>query len=1245
MSLITRSPQRNSYARLPKWLIVGAVLSVLALGLGVALDVYNTLRYSRDAEWVTHTHKAITGLEHILSLAKDAETGQRGFVLTGELPYLEPYNTAVREINQQIDSLQQLTEDNATQQGRVPKLRELVQARLDRLAQGIDLRKKGDFNSAQQFVRSGEGKQQMDALRNLVAEMTQLEQDILEQRENQANRMQRVALGSGVISGLLALAMFSVFLVALRNHLKARAESAFAIAEQGERWRTTLASIGDAVIATDTLGRVTQMNAVAESLTGWSFAEAFGRMLDEVFHIVNEASRLPVANPAMRALSEGVIVGLANHTVLIARDGAERPIDDSAAPIRCKDGEIVGCVLVFRDVTERHEAEKALRHSEQQLRAIYNGTHEYIGLLTPEGTVLEANHASLHFARCKREDVVGRPFWDTPWFTPTPGAPEKIREAALRAAAGEDVLFETALFSTKGDERWFEISLCPIFNEQLEVILLVPEGRDITTRKKAEAAQARLAAIVNSSDDAIVSKDLTGRITSWNPGAERIFGYTAAEMVGQPIKTIIPVTRHAEEDEILARLARGETVDHFITVRVKKDGTPMDVSITISPLKDAQGKVIGASKIAREVTAQKRMQEQLRSSEERFRLASDAAQSLIYEVDLESGKAATAYGLQRLTGFAPNEVSLSNDSWHARIHPDDLATHLDRVKTVVKSGSHYRSEYRVQHANGSWIHVEDMGQVIRNSAGRAVRLAGSIIDVTQRKQFEDALRESEERFRTLADNISQFAWIADASGWLYWYNQRWYDYTGTSLEEMQGWGWKNVHHPDHVDRVVARFQHSLDTGELWEDTFPLRGKDGSYRWFLSRAVPIRDQEGNIIRWFGTNTDVTEQREAAEALRELAEKLRDADRRKDEFLAMLAHELRNPLAPIRNALHILQLTDGVSDDARSIHAVMDRQLNQLVRLVDDLLDVSRVQLGKIDLRRDQVELKTVITQAVETCRPALDEAHHDLRLAIPPQPIFVNGDAQRLAQVFSNLLNNSCKYSALGGKIVIAVRRDDQDAVISVKDNGVGIAHDALPHIFDVFTQVDSSLERSQGGLGVGLALVRQLIELHGGSVTANSDGIGHGSEFIIRLPAASAQVQAPVAVVAANGDTPKHRVLIVDDNRDSARTMALMLELKGHETQTAHDGLEAIVAAETFRPSFVLLDIGLPKLSGLEVARKIREQPWGSEMFLAAMTGWGQEDDRRKSTEAGFNAHLVKPVDFATLTELFAKRDATAGMF
>ncbi len=1242
MSLIQRSSLGHSDAKLPKWLVIGATLAVLALGFGVALDIYNTLRFSRDTQSVTHTHQAITGLEQVLSLAKDAETGQRGFVITGELPYLEPYSTANREINRQIDALQQLTADNATQQARIPKLREMIQARLARLAQGIELRQNGNFNSVQQNILSGEGKRQMDDIRGLIAEMTQHEQDLLAQRENQANRMRRVAIVSGIISGLLALGMFGAFLVALRKHLRARAESAFAIAEQGERWRTTLASIGDAVIATDTAGRVTHMNAVAESLTGWTTSEATGRPLEEVFHIVNDATRQPVPNPATRALSEGVIVGLANHTVLVAKDGSERPIDDSAAPIRCQDGEIVGCVLVFRDVTERSQAEQALRQSEQQLRAIYNGTHEYIGLLTPAGVVLEANHASLHFARCNREDVVGRPFWDTPWFTPTPGAPEKIREAVLRAAAGEDVLFETALLSTKGDERWFELSLCPIFNDQLEVTLIVPEGRDITTRKQAAEAQTRLAAIVHSSDDGIVSKDLTGRIISWNPGAERIFGYTAAEAVGQSIKLIIPAERHAEEDDILARLARGESVDHFETVRVRKDGTPIDVSITISPLKDAQGHVIGASKIAREVTAQRRMQEQLRSSEERFRLAADAAQSLIYEVDLESRRAATAYGLQRLTGFAPHEVPLSSDAWHARIHPDDLPAHLERVKAVIKSGDNYRSEYRLQHANGSWLHVEDVGQIIRNRTGRAVRLAGSIIDVTQRKQFEDALRESEVRFRTLAENISQFAWIADAAGWLYWYNQRWYDYTGTTLEEMQGWGWKSVHHPDHVERVVAHFQHSLDTGELWEDTFPLRGKDGNYRWFLSRAVPIRDASGNITHWFGTNTDVTEQREAAEIQRELADKLREADRHKDEFMAMLAHELRNPLAPLRNALNILQLTPGSSDDARTIHELMDRQLNQLVRLVNDLLDVSRVRLGKIDLRRDQVKLKTVITQAVETCRPAIDEAQHDLRLAIPSEPIFISGDAQRLEQVFSNLLNNSCKYSAPGSKIVIAVRRDDQEAVISVKDNGVGIAHDKLPHIFDVFTQVDSSLERSQGGLGIGLALVRQLVELHGGSVTAKSDGLGHGSEFVVRLPVMAEHISSPTAAMPTNGKTPQHRVLIVDDNRDSARTMALMLQLKGHETQTAHDGLEAVAAAEDFRPTFVLLDIGLPKLNGLEVARKLRAQPWGRDIFLAAMTGWGQDDDRRKSTEAGFNAHLVKPADFTTLTELFAKHNATA---
>ncbi len=506
------------------------------------------------------------------------------------------------------------------------------------------------------------------------------------------------------------------------------------------------------------------------------------------------------------------------------------------------------------------------------------------------------------------------------------------------------------------------------------------------------------------------------------------------------------------------------------------------------------------------------------------------------------------------------------------------------------------------------------------------------------EKLNTELRESEERFRTLAENMSQFAWTADAKGWIYWYNKRWYDYTGTTLEDMQGWGWRQVHHPDHVDRVVARLQRSWDTGEVWEDTFPLRGKDGCYRWFLSRALPIRDDQGNVVRWFGTNTDITEERELADELRRSAGELAEADQRKDEFLAILAHELRNPLAPIRNALQIMQRTHGQGEAARVASEMMERQVGQMARLVDDLLDVSRISRGKIALRSAPVELLSIVTNAVDAVRPAFASKEVELTVALPSQPVVLNADSTRLVQIVGNLLHNACKFTHKGGRVGLTVERDGGEAVIRVSDTGIGIAADDLRRIFDLFVQADTSLERSVSGLGIGLTLVKDLVEMHGGTVQAHSDGAGSGSEFVVRLPISS-EALPPVTAQPSVGEpaTPiARRILVVDDNRDAAESLAMVLQLNGHETRLAHDGLDAMQAAEAFRPDLVLLDIGLPKLNGYEVARRLRGEAWGKDMFVAALTGWGQDEDRKKSRDAGFDAHLVKPVDPDTLMKLLA---------
>jgi signal transduction histidine kinase/ActR/RegA family two-component response regulator len=375
-----------------------------------------------------------------------------------------------------------------------------------------------------------------------------------------------------------------------------------------------------------------------------------------------------------------------------------------------------------------------------------------------------------------------------------------------------------------------------------------------------------------------------------------------------------------------------------------------------------------------------------------------------------------------------------------------------------------------------------------------------------------------------------------------------------------------------------------------------------------------------------------------ALRRREQHEREADRRKDEFLATLAHELRNPLAPIHNALSILKLAYNDRETFERSTGMIGRQLAQLVRLIDDLLDVSRISRGKLELRRERVELAPIVHQAVETCCPIAEPAgQQEVTVALPPQPVYLDADPVRLSQVICNLLNNACKFSGQDGRISLNAERCGNDVTISVKDNGIGIPHDKLDSIFEMFSQIDKSLERSQGGLGIGLALSKRLVALHGGTIEARSGGSGKGSEFIVRLPlagdSASPPPEEPQNEVSPGG---KHRILVVEDNRDSAESMATLLRLTGNEASVASDGEEALAAAEKQRPDVILLDIGLPKLNGYDVCRRIRGNPWAEDILIIALTGWGQKEDRRKSAEAGFDGHLVKPVEHGELMKLLA---------
>jgi PAS domain S-box-containing protein len=500
-------------------------------------------------------------------------------------------------------------------------------------------------------------------------------------------------------------------------------------------------------------------------------------------------------------------------------------------------------------------------------------------------------------------------------------------------------------------------------------------------------------------------------------------------------------------------------------------------------------------------------------------------------------------------------------------------------------------------------------------------------EIAHREQVETALETRERELTDFFENATEGMHKVGPDGTILWANKAEYGLLGYTAEEYVGRSITEF----HADAaVIAEMLEKLRNGEMLEN-FParLRCKDGSIKHVLVNSSACFERgEFAYTRCF--SRDVTERWQAEQARRE-------ADRRKDEFLAMLAHEFRNPLAPMSNALELVRGGCGNEKEADDAIRVLDRQMRQMRRLVDDLLDVSRITLGRIQIVKERVDLAAAVRSAIETSRPAIETAGHKLTVTLPMRPIIVNADSARLDQVFSNLLTNSAKYTEPGGRISIEAEQRGEEAIVTVRDNGIGIACDALAYVFDMFRQVDGSLERSQGGLGIGLTLVRRLVESHGGSVEARSEGPGKGSEFVVRLPIAGETDRATVPRRSVEVAVSKRRVLVVDDNEDSGDTLSMLLRIKGHEVRTARDGLQAIELVPEFLPEVILMDVGMPRLNGYEATRRIRQMPSGEAIFIVAVTGWGQPDDKQRSAEAGCSGHMTKPVDFATLEKLLAE--------
>jgi PAS domain S-box-containing protein len=508
----------------------------------------------------------------------------------------------------------------------------------------------------------------------------------------------------------------------------------------------------------------------------------------------------------------------------------------------------------------------------------------------------------------------------------------------------------------------------------------------------------------------------------------------------------------------------------------------------------------------------------------------------------------------------------------------------------------------------------------------------------ERARVEEALRITEERLEAVLRVARMAVWVWDPATDTVSASDTMGELFGLPPGERlcssrRAW---ELLHPEDLPAHRAKVEAAAREGGAWEHDFRiLRPRDGKVAWLTERAHATRDPHGKAVM-AGLVWDVTERKL-------LESSLQDADRRKDEFLATLAHELRNPLAPLRNGLQIARLTSKAESPFQRTIEMMDRQLTHLVHLVDDLLDVGRISSGKIELRRDQITLSDVLTSSAEAARAAIDTHGHELIIESGADELWVAGDFDRLTQIFSNLLTNAAKYTDRGGKIQLRVAREGDCAVVSVSDNGIGIPAADLPHVFELFSQVRLHQGRAEGGLGIGLSIVRKLVEMHQGTVSANSAGSGQGSSFTVRLPllsgCATTQAQAKIAH-PPRGVPPRgvarRRVLVVDDNTDAAISLAMLLEHQGHEVATAHDGAEAVAKARDLRPQIVFLDLGMPRMGGLEAARHLRASSNGEPMLLVALTGWGQKQDHQRTLEAGFDLHLLKPINGDELDKVLA---------
>jgi len=1213
----------------------------------------------------------------------------------------------------------------------------------------------------------------------------------------------------------------------LHEEIEGRIALEAELQERNEYLHVTLTSIGDGVIVTDVEGRITLMNTVAEELTGWSLESARGVPLDRIFRIINETTRIEVENPALRALKEGVTVGLANHTLLIDKQGRERPIDDSAAPIFSRDRKVIGAVLVFHDVAVRRNSAKRLEESEARQRAMFESALDGIITIDDSNRIVEFNPAAEKMFNYSFADVVGRelselilvdgregdigpsrtnliemkrgvqsgkrleltgrradgtefPAEITLTLVPVAGATlftayvrditerkriEQYRNArhgatqALTTATSvqqgivgilnslcrtlnwqigffwrldeeDDVLrceicyhqpelqsdeFETVsrqrtfgydeglpgtVWATRGPVWIRDVNqypnfprsasaardglhgafACPVImgDQFLGVIeffntRIVEPDSDLLEMTENVAghlaqfiermqAEARLHESLDELTDFFQNATVglhwvanDGTILEANKAELDLLGYTRDEYVGRSIRDF-----HADEeviDDILERLKSGKELHEYPSQLISKDGTLKDVLID-SSVRWKDGDFVHSRCFTRDVTDRNLAEARLREEEQKTRNILESISDAFFAIDRDWRFTYVNAQAEHLLNRKASDL-LGRVIWEE--YPGLEGSEFEEAyrRTATEQITLSVTSYYPDHDRWYEVHVYPATE------GISVYFR----DVSERKRNEAVLAAQKRalellvRGAPLTDVLDALCEIIESQ------SDQNFIATVLLVEESTGLLRSTAGHraPPAYSKAVdgvpvgngngscgtAAFRREtvivsdIENDPLWKD---FRDLALQHNLRACWSTPIFSSTNDVLGTFAVYAPrpahpTNDQLSLMEVLARTAgiaverrrdeETLRIADRRKDEFLATLAHELRNPLAPIRTGLEVLKFCQDDPETLEEVRQTMERQTQQLIILVNDLLDVSRITRGKLELRKSEVSLGDVLQSAIEASKPFIEEASHEFTVDIPEEPIHLKADPHRLAQVVSNLLNNAAKYTSNGGRIALKVAREGTEVLIEVTDSGIGIPKEMQSRVFEMFTQIDHCGEKAYAGLGIGLTLVKSLVEMHDGQISVESEGPNRGSTFRIRLGTLQKLSKVERAPQLPRTNNTTFRVLIVDDNKSAADMLGLIVRSMGHTVRYADDGVEAIKEAQDFRPDVIFMDLGMPRMNGYEATRHIRRQPWGAEMTVVALTGWGQEEDRRKSKDAGFDLHLVKPAEPADLQTVF----------